>query len=157
MRTAVLLLVMFTAFSAASAGPFVVIVRHAEKANNSEDAELSSAGQERAQTLAHILKNAHITAIFTSEFKRTRQTAAPTSTTTGVAPIIVPGKDFATLSSRLREVKGNALVVGHGNTIPDIIKALGIDTPIQIGDDDYSEIFVVTLEAEPQLLRLHYP
>jgi len=54
-------------------------------------------------------------------------------------------------------VKGNALVVGHGNTIPDIVKALGVDTPVEIADDDYSEIFVVTLNGTPQLMRLHYP
>ena len=143
--------------SIACAEPMVVIVRHAEKADNSQDADLSPAGRQRAETLERILKDANITAIFTSEFKRTQQTAAPTARATGITPTVVPGKDFAALVSKLREVKGNALVVGHGNTIPEILKALGIDTPVQIADADYSEIFVVTLNAQPQLMRLHYP
>jgi len=145
------------AVSIASAEPIVVIVRHAEKADNSEDAELSAAGRVRAETLSRILKDANITAIFSSERKRTQQTAEPLSKSTGVAPTVVPAKDYSTLVSKLRDTKGNALVVGHGNTIPDLMKALGIETPVQIADSDYSEIFVVTLVGKPQLTRLHYP
>jgi hypothetical protein len=48
-------------------------------------------------------------------------------------------------------------VVGHGNTIPDLMKALGIETPVNISDQDYTEIFVVSGGDRPQLLRLHYP
>jgi hypothetical protein len=57
----------------------------------------------------------------------------------------------------LHQLNGNALVVGHGDTIPDIIKALGIDPTVTIPDNDYTELFVVSLGAKPQLLRLHYP
>jgi hypothetical protein len=57
----------------------------------------------------------------------------------------------------LRAVTGNSLVVGHGNTIPDLLKALGITTPVSIPEDDYTEIFVVLFGDTPQLLRLHYP
>jgi hypothetical protein len=49
------------------------------------------------------------------------------------------------------------LVVGHGDTIPTIIKALGINVPINIPDADYSELLIVTLGDKPQLFRLHYP
>ena len=149
---------LLIAISIASAEPIVVIVRHAEKATNDpKDPDLSPAGRQRAQTLASMLRDANITAIFTSEFKRTQQTAAPTATATGVAPSIVSGKDYAALVSKLHEVRGNALVVGHTDTIPNIVKALGIEQPVQIADNDYTEIFVVALNAKPQLMRLHYP
>jgi broad specificity phosphatase PhoE len=158
MKAFVLLLSVFVALSVASAEPFVVIVRHAEKAaNDSKDPDLSPTGHARAETLARILKDSGITAIFTTEFKRTQQTAAPTSTSTGVAPTIVPAKDIAGLVAKLRALKGNALVVAHGNTIPDLVKALGIASPIQIPDDDYKEVFVVNLGERPQLFRLHFP
>ncbi len=49
------------------------------------------------------------------------------------------------------------LVVGHGDTIPNIIKALGINSAINIPDADYSELLIVTLGDKPQLFRLHYP
>ncbi len=157
MKSFVLLLLTIIAVSIASAEPIVVIVRHAEKAaNDPKDPDLSPDGQKRAEALVRILKDAHITAIFTTEFKRTQETAAPLSKSTGVVPSIVSAKDYPTLISKLRQVEGAALVVGHGDTIPEIIKALGVDTPLQIPDDDYTNLLVVTLQAKPQLLRLHY-
>lgn len=158
MKALAFLLSIFIAFSIASAEPFVMIVRHAEKAaNDPKDPNLSPAGRARANALARILKDAEIKAVFTTEFKRTKQTAAPTSASSGVAPTTVPAKDMTTLVAKLRQLPGNALVVGHGNTIPDLVKALGIQTPINISDQDYTEIFVVSGGDRPQLLRLHYP
>ena len=158
MKAFAFVFLILIAASAAFAQPIVVIVRHAEKASNDpKDPDLSSAGRTRAEALARILKDAGITAIFTSEFKRTQETAAPTSAATGVAPTVVSGKDSESLVSKLRQLNGNALVVGHGDTIPNIVKALGIDAPIQIPDSDYTELFVVTLGIKPELLRLHYP
>jgi broad specificity phosphatase PhoE len=158
MKTLVLLLSAFVAVTIASAEPVVVIVRHAEKAvSTGRDPDLSPAGRARAEALARILKDSGITAIFTSEFKRTQETAAPTATAMKIAPTVVPAKDIALLLSRLRQLNGNALVVAHGDTIPDIVKALGIDIPIQIPENDYTEFLIMTLGNKPQLLRLHYP
>jgi len=150
---ALVALVQFTA----AAEPFVVVVRHAEKANNSDkDPDLSPAGMKRADELAAMLRDSGIVAIFTSELKRTQETAAAAAKMLGVAPTTVPAKDVAELATKLRELKGNALVVGHGNTIPDLVKALGIDAAIDIHENNYSSFFVVTLGDKPQLLRLRY-
>jgi len=140
------------------AAPVIFIVRHAEKASTSgKDPDLSPEGQKRADALAHILKDSQITSVFVTEFKRTKETAAPTATAADVSPTVVSANDIAGLVGKLRASKGNALVVGHGNTIPDLVKALGIATPVSIPDDDYSEIFVVSVGDTPQLLRLRYP
>jgi hypothetical protein len=48
------------------------------------------------------------------------------------------------------------MVVGHSNTIPELIKGLGIATPISLADDDYDNLFVIVFGQEPRLLRLHY-
>ena len=158
MKALALFLLVFLAVSIASAQPVVIIVRHAEKATNSgSDPDLSSAGRARADELARILKDSGITAIFTSEFKRTQETAAPTATSIGVTATVVPAKDTAALVGKLHQLSGNALVVGHGDTIPNIIKSLGINSPINIPDEDYSELLIVTLGDKPQLFRLHYP
>ncbi len=158
MKTLVLFLLLFVSVSIASAQPVVVIVRHAEKAaNGGSNPDLSSAGRARADALARILKDSGITAIFTTEFKRTRETAAPTATLAHVAPTVVAAKDTAGLVAKLHQLNGNALVVGHGDTIPNLIKALGINSPINIPDEDYSELLIVTLGDKPQLFRLHYP
>ena len=59
--------------------------------------------------------------------------------------------------AKLKETKGNVLVVGHSNTIPDIIKALGVSDSIAIDDNDYDNLFVVSLgTGSATLLRLHY-
>jgi broad specificity phosphatase PhoE len=70
---------------------------------------------------------------------------------------VIPANDIGALVEKLRALNGNALVVGHGNTIPDLLKALGIATPVSIPEDDYTEIFAVFVGDSPQLLRLHYP
>ena len=158
MKRLVLLLSAFVVVTAASAEPLVVIVRHAEKAaSGGNDPDLAPAGRARADALARMLKDSGVTTVFASEFKRSQETAAPTAKSTGVAPTIVPAKDIAALVSKLHQLKGNALVVAHSDTIPNIAKALGIDTPIQIPDDDYTELLVVTLGDKPELLRLHFP
>ena len=158
MKRLVLLLSAFVVVTAASAEPLVVIVRHAEKAaSGGNDPDLAPVGRARADALARMLKDSGVTTVFASEFKRTQETAAPTAKSTGVAPTIVPAKDIAALVSKLHQLKGNALVVAHSDTIPNIAKALGIDTPIQIPDDDYTELLVVTVGDKPQLLRLHFP
>ena len=158
MKALVLLLSIFVAVTIASAEPVVVVVRHGEKATNGgTDPDLSPAGRARAEALARILKDSGIATIFTSEFKRTQETAAPTATSAHVTPTVVAGKDTAGLVAKLHQLNGNALVVGHGDTIPNIIKALGIDVPVNIPDEDYSELLIVTLGDKPQLFRLHYP
>ena len=157
MKALVLFLSIFIAVTIASAQPVVVIVRHAEKAaSGGKDPDLSPAGRARAEALARILKDSGITAIFTSEFKRTQETAAPTATSAHVTPTVIAAKDTAGLVAKLHQLNGNALVVGHGDTILNIIKALGINSSINIPDADYSELLIVTLGDKPQLFRLHY-
>ena len=144
--------------TAADAVPVIVVVRHGEKASAEDnDPELSVAGQKRADALARVLKDSQITAIFVTEFKRTQQTAAPTAIAADLSPTVLPAGDISGLVAKLRALNGNALVVGHGDTIPDLMEALGITTPVTIPEDDYTEIFLVSLSDPPQLLRLHYP
>jgi broad specificity phosphatase PhoE len=142
----------------ANAAPVVFIVRHAEKASTGgNDPDLSVQGQKRADALAQILKDSKITSVFITEFKRTQETAAPTARAAHVSPTMVPANDIIALVQKLRALNGNALVVGHGNTIPDLLRALGIATTVRIPEDDYTEIFAVLVGDAPQLVRLHYP
>jgi len=142
----------------ANTAPVVFIVRHAEKASvGGKDPELSLKGQKRADALANILQDAQITAVFVTEFTRTQETAAPTARAAHVNPIVIPANDIGVIAEKLRTLNGNALVVGHGNTIPDLLKAFGVATAVSIPEDHYAEIFAVVLGDAPQLLRLHYP
>jgi len=144
--------------AAANATPVIFIVRHAEKTSSGgKDPELSVEGQKRADALANILKDSQVAAVFVTEFKRTQETAAPTARAAHVSPTVIPAGDIGVLVAKLRGLNSNALVVGHGNTIPNLLKALGIATPVSISEDDYGEIFAVLPGNVPQLLRLRYP
>jgi len=142
--------------STATAQSTIFIVRHAEKADATKDPDLSEAGRARAEALAKMLKDANITAIYATEFKRTQQTATPLAKVLGITVTILPAKDNAALIAKLRASTGNALVVGHGDTIPDLIKALGISDAINIAENDYDNLFAVVPNQKPHLIRLHY-
>lgn len=142
--------------STATAQSTIFIVRHAEKADATKDPDLSEAGRARAEALAKTLRDANITAIYATEFKRTQQTAAPLAKVLGITVTILPAKDNAALMAKLRASNGNTLVVGHGDTIPDLIKALGISDPINIAENDYDNLVAVVLDQKPHLIRLHY-
>ena len=142
--------------STATAQSTIFIVRHAEKADATKDPDLSEVGRARAEALAKMLKDANITAIYATEFKRTQQTAAPLAKALSITITTLPAKDNAALIAKLRASNGNALVVGHGDTIPDLIKALGMSDPINVAENDYDNLFAVVLDQKPHLIRLHY-
>src|SRR5438045_946173 len=88
--------------STATAQSTVFIVRHAEKADASKDTDLSDAGRARAEALAKLLKDANITAIYTTEFKRTQQTAAPLAKDLGLTVTTLPADDSTALTAKVR-------------------------------------------------------
>ena len=96
MKALALFILLFVSVPIVSAQPVVVIVRHAEKANGGNDPDLSSAGRARANELARILKDSGITAIFSTEFKRTQETATHWS--------LAMATQFRTLSKRLESI-----------------------------------------------------
>ena len=160
-------LLTFTWTAAVSAQSAVFLVRHAERADAgappggaatmmAPDPDLSEAGKARAASLAAMLKDAKITAIYVTEYKRTRQTAEPLSRQLGIEMTVVPSKDAAGLTAKLKSARGNVLVVGHSNTVPATIAALGVQDPVAIGDTDYDDLFIVLASPQPQLMRLHY-
>ena len=143
--------------SVADAQSTIFVVRHAEKAQGAgDDPDLSEAGRARAESLATLLKDAAISAIYSSEVKRTQQTASPLAKALQLEPTIIPAKDRPALIAKLLGASGNVLVVGHSNTIPEIIKALGVTDPVAIADNDYDNLFVVVPGEKPRLIHLHY-
>ena len=126
----------------------VILVRHAEKQSNADDAELSGAGKARAQELARILEHTGIRAIYTSQYLRTKATASPLAERLDTAAMEVDAsKPDLVIQDIFAHYAGQAvLVVGHSNTIPDIIAALGGKVP-PIGDMEYDNLYVVTAWA----------
>lgn len=156
--------------AAAAADQVIFLVRHAERAAPAgqaapsshsmlgDDPPLSPAGEQRAAKLASMLAGSGIKQIFTTEFKRTRQTAAPLAQKLRLKPVMTAAKDPAPLVAQLRRTQGNVLVVGHANTVPDLIRKLGVAETVTIADNDYDDLFVVVRRATGRatLVRLKY-
>ncbi|MGQ0733746.1 MAG: histidine phosphatase family protein, partial [Acidobacteriota bacterium] len=100
--------------------------------------------------------DAGITAVYATQFKRTQQTAAPLAEALGLTPVIVNSSDTAGLVMRLSAAGGHVLVVGHSNTVIEIARALGIDTAIIVGDNEYDNLFIVVRGSPARLIRLRY-
>ncbi len=129
----------------------VILVRHAEKeAEPAADPALTAAGRSRADALADLLKDAGITAVVSTQFQRTRLTSAPTAAefklTTEVVDARAPQHARAVADSVLAKHRGQTvLVVGHSNTVPAIVAALGAAQPAAICDAEYDNLYVVTV------------
>ena len=122
----------------------ILLVRHADR-DGSADA-LSDAGTARALELAHVLEKSGISAIYTSEANRTQQTAAATAALLGITPVVVPAADVSGLVSAIRSNHAGqtVLVVGHSNTVPQIIEEFGGPAVI-IGENEFDNLYVLTL------------
>ncbi len=143
----------------------VFVVRHGEKISD-EDERLSEAGRARAARLAEMLKHSGVTAVYSTDTERTLGTARPLADALGLKIAIYEAKamagrvDSAALVDRLhREApRGIVLVVGHSNTVPSLLSALGCPDAVTIAGDEYDNLFVVVPRegAKALLLRLRY-
>jgi broad specificity phosphatase PhoE len=132
------------------------VVRHAEKATVTRDSAgmmasnppLSEAGKVRAFVLRDELKDARIRQIFSTNTIRTITTATPLSEHTGIAvQLYNTSKDsMDAFISRIKELKGNTLIVGHSNTVDELVNKLTgrIELPTDLQDGDYDNLFIVT-------------
>lgn len=162
LAAAVLMLAVVVAEAAAQ--PVVFVVRHAERADagtaaakmTGADPDLSGAGLARATSLAAMLKDARIRTVITTEYKRTRQTGGPVATAAGVPLTVIDSKDVAGVIKKARSSTGNVLVVGHSNTLPEILKGLGVIEPVTIAENEFDSLFVVTRASPQSFVRLRY-
>ena len=137
---------------------YVVLVRHAEK-EDGDDPDLTSQGRARAETLAHVLGEWPVEAIFVTQFLRTQATAVPLAERFGLEAEIVDAGDVAGTAERLKmEGHEAAVVVGHSNSTPDMARALGVQTVPEIPEYQYDDLFVVRLtsDGEAHLLHMKY-
>jgi len=156
--------VLLAAWSSVPAPAFsqsVILVRHAERAGGmSADVGISEAGRCRAEVLAKMLADAGVTRIYATEVARTQETAEPLAKEINIRSEVIPSNNIDGLVAKLRTAApdGVALVVGHANTLPEIVKRLGGGTVPPIGDGEYGRMFIVTLSGanHATVVRLHY-
>lgn len=151
------LLALRPAWAAVPAAPLapatvVLLVRHAEKAPGAGDVPLSAEGEARARALVEVGRVAGVQAIITTQYARTRSTGAPLAAALHLTPEIIPAQadvpsHAAAVSEAIRRNHQGrtVLVVGHSNTIPPIVAALGGERFRDLCDPEYDALFVVVL------------
>jgi broad specificity phosphatase PhoE len=173
MKAAVMFLALLAALGLAACGgaggakptTTVLLVRHAEKASDADDSPLNEAGVQRAQALVRVAEGAGVSAIYSSQFRRNRDTARPLSERTGVnvteatVNLSSPGDYGKTLARTIldRHAGRTVVVVGHANTIGATVEAL-TGRPAQIEGVEYHDLFVVTVppSGAPGLVKAQY-
>ncbi|WP_018617826.1 SixA phosphatase family protein [Spirosoma luteum] len=129
----------------------VYIVRHAEKVSETDTTNLTPAGYARAAALADTLANRGIDSIFSTPYRRTRQTAQPLATRLGLPVVDYPAKPMEAIVDRINRMRTKTvLVVGHSNTILEIARGLGAQPAMsRIEAGDFDNLFQVTIHHGP--------
>lgn len=135
-----------------SDGTTFVVVRHAEKATDDpEDPQLSEIGRRRAQRLAEVLADAPVVAVYATEFKRTRQTAQPIADRRHIPVNAYFSRGPAAESAarwRRDHDHGTVLIVGHSNTVPDLVTALSGQPAAPMPDTEYDRLTRIHVGAD---------
>ena len=122
----------------------IFVVRHADRVPGLDS--LTDAGRVRAQDLARFLADADLDSVFTTDVARTRATAAPAAARIGVSVATYAPNEHAQLATRLTRPGLRSLVVGHSNTVPELVRALGADPGPPIREaDEFDRLYVVTV------------
>ncbi len=131
----------------------VILVRHAERAAEpAGDPALTPAGEQRAQALAQALAGLRVNAIVTTPLRRARDTAAPLAKALGVTPQVVEARGAAhaqAVADAVRAQTGVVLVVGHSNTVPAIMAALGGPKLADLCETSFHHAFLLQPGTEP--------
>jgi broad specificity phosphatase PhoE len=144
----------------------VILVRHAEREDastaaggmgGSQDPGLNAAGQARARALVDVVRDAGLVAIYHTQYRRTRDTAAPAAAALHIQTTEIGPKPGEAASAHAAAVAadilahhegGTILVVGHSNTVPLIAAALGVKDPPAIAETEYDRVYTVVKKGD---------
>ncbi len=133
-------------------------IRHAEKVDDSKNPDLSEIGLKRAQQWKSILSEIHFDEIYSTDFKRTMQTATPIATEQNLVIKSYDSKTLSVESFKNENLNKKVLMVGHSNSIPKFINQLILYNLFpDIPDDVFGNLYVITITGETisyQLLKL---
>ena len=133
----------------------VFVVRHADRRGH--DDALTAAGHARAEALARMLEPTALDAIYVTEYERTHQTVAPTARDQGIEPLLLPARDNLAAHLLSEHLGQTILTAGHSNTVPAIVAGLGVSQVSELSEDQYGDLFIVTItNGEARLLHLKY-
>lgn len=140
----------------------IYLVRHFEKAaataiTDTKGPELTSQGQEKAELLARFLIDKNIQSIYSTDYKRTIQTAAPSASTLAVEISFYNPRKLSEFAASLMETaaskplidsrKPSILIVGHSNTTPELLALFGGPT-LALSEKDYGDVFIINTNTK---------
>jgi broad specificity phosphatase PhoE len=139
----------------------IYLTRHAEKqADGTADPSLTQKGKVRANTIAQLLKSKNITAIYSTKYKRTMQTAEASAKLFGYEIKTYDPRKLDIFAQQIKKLSGNILVVGHSNTTPDLVVYLGGDDKGKIEESEYDRLYQLTISNDKvvtNLIKLQLP
>lgn len=144
---AAFLLVAASACATASADeepvrPNYYVMRHLQKATG-DDPGLTEEGQRNAAGLADLLADDPPSAIYVSSTRRARETAAVLASRLNLTPKTYDPRDTPALIAAVTAEPGTVLIVGHSNTVPEIVERLGGSRPADLSDSDFGDVWRV--------------
>lgn len=126
----------------ASAADTVYVIRHMQKADGA-DPSLNAEGRAAAASLADLLAEKGITAIYATPTRRAMETAAPIAIRVGLSVTPYDPADPAALIKAATAANGRVLIIGHSNTVPELVALFGGDRPPAIGEEDFGTLYIV--------------
>lgn len=152
-----LLLALLPAFAAcatvpATPEPTYFVMRHLHTPQGERDPDLLPEGQRSAQALVQMVGRP--AAIYVTPYKRTQQTAAAVAARYGLTPIVYDPADTPGLIARVRAGPLPALIVGHSNTVPDIVQQLGGTRPGDLTHPDFGDLWRIGRDGDTTKLRI---
>lgn len=138
----------------------IILVRHAEK-DYGDDPDLTEMGKERADRLLEMLKNTDLAAVYSTDFRRTMQTAEPVAHAKDLRIRIYSPQDLRFFAPQLvRRHKGETiLVVGHSNTTPAMASLLDPNAEYpRFSELDYTNLYIMSIpqKGDPKLLKMRF-
>lgn len=133
-------------------------IRHAEKVDSSQNPDLSEKGLQRAELWNKIFSEISFDEIYSTDYKRTLQTASPTATTKKMEIKLYNPKTLNIESFKKETLGKKVLIVGHSNTTPKFVNdIINQNLFSDIEDETFGNLYIVTIIdgiISSQLLKL---
>ncbi|MDF2178939.1 phosphoglycerate mutase family protein [Aliiglaciecola sp. CAU 1673] len=159
MKTWLLCLFLFLSASgsALAADVSLYFLRHAQKESQGSDPALTEAGKHQAQNLATMLKHVPLERIYSTDYQRTRQTVTPLAESKEMEVLLYDPRDLEGFAASLLANGQDAVIVGHSNTTPELIRLLGGEAA-DIQESEYGDLYRLHLDDKKvETLRLVIP
>lgn len=126
-------------------------IRHAEKIrtdNTNKNPDLSEIGKKRAEHWRTVFKNIAFEEIYSTDYNRTIQTAAPTAESKHLEIKFYNPENLYDEDFQFKTKGKTVLVVGHSNTTPQFVnKILGKEKYQEMDDAEFSQLYIITVKG----------